>query len=346
MMEINTLADTLRVQRLGAQEATALLRSVMAEIDVAIFAFDESHRLVLVEPLRRAPARARRAGAARPDGAGPGARRRAVGAVAAPGPDVRRRLGPLGDTPRALLAGRRAARPAGALGPQPAAARAGAPGVAAADSRHRSRAEQLAGADQVDRRAAWSRCSDERRRRRTGARHGARPRHHRLPGRRAQPLHHRLRAAGQAAAALAAAGRHRSAGASRRGHRDAAAGAGGARRRTPRWMPTPTSWSSCSSTWCATPWTRRSRPAARVTIGWTRGDSTRWRCSSRTRGPGLQSTGNLFVPLFTTKPGGSGIGLALSRQIAEGHDGSLTLANREDRPGARAILRLPMRPPG
>ena len=48
MMEINTLADTLRLQRLGAQEATALLRSVMAEIDVAIFAFDESHRLVLV----------------------------------------------------------------------------------------------------------------------------------------------------------------------------------------------------------------------------------------------------------------------------------------------------------
>ena len=57
-------------------------------------------------------------------------------------------------------------------------------------------------------------------------------------------------------------------------------------------------------------------------------------------GPGLQNTGNLFVPFFTTKPGGSGIGLALSRQIAEGHDGSLTLANREGRPGARASLRL------
>ena len=59
----------------------------------------------------------------------------------------------------------------------------------------------------------------------------------------------------------------------------------------------------------------------------------------------MQNTGNLFVPLFTTKPGGSGIGLVLSRQIAEGHDGSLTLANREDRAGARAILRLPMQPP-
>src|SRR5262245_22965451 len=43
MIEINTLADTLRLQRLGAQEATALLRSVMAEIEAAIFAFDESH---------------------------------------------------------------------------------------------------------------------------------------------------------------------------------------------------------------------------------------------------------------------------------------------------------------
>ena len=58
-------------------------------------------------------------------------------------------------------------------------------------------------------------------------------------------------------------------------------------------------------------------------------------------GPGLQSTSNLFVPFFTTKPGGSGIGLALSRQIAEGHGGSVVLENRKDARGCVARLRLP-----
>ncbi|HET9220037.1 MAG TPA: ATP-binding protein [Terriglobia bacterium] len=59
-------------------------------------------------------------------------------------------------------------------------------------------------------------------------------------------------------------------------------------------------------------------------------------------GPGLSNTSNLFVPFFTTKPGGSGIGLVLSRQIAEAHGGSLRLENRPSGRGCIAQLRLPL----
>jgi two-component system nitrogen regulation sensor histidine kinase NtrY len=59
-------------------------------------------------------------------------------------------------------------------------------------------------------------------------------------------------------------------------------------------------------------------------------------------GPGVASTANLFVPFFTTKAKGSGIGLVLSRQIAEAHGGTLTLANRPGVRGCEALLRLPI----
>lgn len=59
-------------------------------------------------------------------------------------------------------------------------------------------------------------------------------------------------------------------------------------------------------------------------------------------GPGLANTSNLFVPFFTTKATGSGIGLVLSRQIAEAHGGTLTLENRTDHRGCEALLRLPL----
>ncbi len=59
-------------------------------------------------------------------------------------------------------------------------------------------------------------------------------------------------------------------------------------------------------------------------------------------GPGVENLQNLFVPFFTTKPSGSGIGLVLCRQIAENHGGTLTLHNREATPGTIAKLRLPL----
>jgi len=78
-----------------------------------------------------------------------------------------------------------------------------------------------------------------------------------------------------------------------------------------------------------------------VQVGWKRkrGQVELWVVDD---GPGLPNTANLFVPFFTTKPGGSGIGLVLSRQIAEAHGGELTLQNRSDARGCEARLRLPI----
>jgi nitrogen fixation/metabolism regulation signal transduction histidine kinase len=81
--------------------------------------------------------------------------------------------------------------------------------------------------------------------------------------------------------------------------------------------------------------------AGGVKIGWAK-TGARLEISVEDEGPGLSNTANLFVPFFTTKPGGSGIGLALSRQIAEAHGGSLTLENRKQGAGCVARLRLPL----
>jgi PAS domain S-box-containing protein len=59
-------------------------------------------------------------------------------------------------------------------------------------------------------------------------------------------------------------------------------------------------------------------------------------------GAGISEASNLFVPFYTTKPEGSGIGLVLCQQIAENHGGSLALYNRDDRSGCIAIMRLPL----
>jgi signal transduction histidine kinase len=78
-----------------------------------------------------------------------------------------------------------------------------------------------------------------------------------------------------------------------------------------------------------------------VTLGWSpRNGELELRVEDE--GPGIESGANLFVPFFTTKPQGSGIGLVLSRQIAEAHGGTISLENRRGAPGAVALVRLPI----
>ena len=60
-------------------------------------------------------------------------------------------------------------------------------------------------------------------------------------------------------------------------------------------------------------------------------------------GIGLLNPSNAFVPFYTTKPGGSGIGLVLCQQIAEAHGGSIELTNRADARGCRVRVTLPYR---
>lgn len=79
----------------------------------------------------------------------------------------------------------------------------------------------------------------------------------------------------------------------------------------------------------------------KVTLTWSQtGDTVEFRIADE--GPGIGKATSLFVPFFTTKPAGSGIGLVLCRQIAENHGGSLELENRTDRAGCVAVLRLPV----
>jgi two-component system nitrogen regulation sensor histidine kinase NtrY len=91
---------------------------------------------------------------------------------------------------------------------------------------------------------------------------------------------------------------------------------------------------------------RNAADAAQITaggvhVGWGLSDG-RVRVWVEDEGPGVSNPANLFVPFFTTKPGGSGIGLVLCRQIAEAHGGTVTLDNRLPGPGCRAELVLPL----
>ena len=79
----------------------------------------------------------------------------------------------------------------------------------------------------------------------------------------------------------------------------------------------------------------------RVEVSWRQNGATA-EIVVADEGPGLADSANLFVPFFTTKPQGSGIGLVLSRQIAEAHSGSLTVQNAPSGRGCNALLRLPV----
>ena len=78
-----------------------------------------------------------------------------------------------------------------------------------------------------------------------------------------------------------------------------------------------------------------------VEVGWAK-KGREFEVWVEDEGPGLSNTTNLFVPFFTTKPGGSGIGLVLCRQIAEAHGGTVTVRNRRSAQGCEALLRLPI----
>jgi two-component system nitrogen regulation sensor histidine kinase NtrY len=91
---------------------------------------------------------------------------------------------------------------------------------------------------------------------------------------------------------------------------------------------------------------RNAVEASLITGGAT---SLTWTCTDEEvlitmvdEGPGIENPENLFVPFFSTKPGGSGIGLVLSRNIIEGHGGELTLANRSGVRGCIVRIRLPI----
>ena len=340
LYEVNLLADTLRTQRLDAQEATALLRAVMAEIDVAIFAFDEGQRLVLVngfgERLLAHPAE-ELSGRTAEDLGLVGALQAETGVkdISFPGAsgrwEVRRRKFWQGGQPHEMLVLADVSQP-----------------LREQERQAWRRLIRVIGHELNNSLAPIKSIAGS-----LNALLG----HPSPPDDWRDDMQRGLSIIGSRADALG---------------RFTTAYAQLARLPAPNIQPIP--WSAfmqrvvaletrlpiqvCDSPEVTVPGDsdqleqllinifRNAVDAARETGGGVR---TRWtrlddgiEVSVEDDGPGLQSTGNLFVPFFTTKPGGSGIGLALSRQIAEAHGGSLNLHNRTDGRGARATLVLPL----
>lgn len=83
----------------------------------------------------------------------------------------------------------------------------------------------------------------------------------------------------------------------------------------------------------------QTNPAVEITWEAARGEAL---INIVDNGPGLTNASNVFVPFYTTKPGGTGIGLVLAQQIAIAHSGSVQLENRTDSHGCCACFRLPL----
>jgi two-component system nitrogen regulation sensor histidine kinase NtrY len=340
MLEINTLSDTLRSQRLGAQEATALLHAVMAEIDVAIFAFDRNGNLALVnrygEHLLGRPAQeiigrqAEDLGLEREPGAGS-----SVHDIEFPGGtgrwEIRRRTFWQGGEPHDLVvlsdvsqplreqerqAWQRLIRVIGhelnnSLAPIKSIAGSLAALLRRTPQPSDWREDMERGLGVIESRAdALNRFTT------------AYARLARLPAPNRQrvafrPVLQRVVELEKRVPVAVSNGPDVTVSADPdqleqllinlvRNAVDAALETGG-----------------------------------RVCASWSHADSM-LEVRIDDEGPGLQNTANLFVPFFTTKPEGSGIGLVISRQIAEAHGGTLALQNREAARGTRATVRIPL----
>jgi two-component system nitrogen regulation sensor histidine kinase NtrY len=339
MVEVNALADTLREQRLGALEATALLRKVMEEIDVAVFAFDDAARLVLVnragERLLDRPAEQLLGRGAYELGLSDALNKPGVLDLALPGEagrfEARRgefrqgglphRLLVLANVSRTLREEERQAwqRLIRVLGHELNNSLAPIKSIAGSLESLLSRPMRPADLDEDMRKGLAV----------IGARAESLSRFTEAYARLARLPNPQLQSVDVGPLVKRVAGLETRVPVALRPGPDV----------TVRADPDQLEQLLINLLHTAADAAEESKGG--IQVGWTRTGRSPWvEVFVQDEGPGLPSSANLFVPFFTTKPRGSGIGLVLSRQIAEAHGGALTLENRADRSGCIARLRL------